>query len=251
MSPFLAACAGTDADEGLTVYAAASLTEAFGEIGRAFEDAHQNTAVTYNFAGSQALATQLSEGARADVFASANEVQMGVAQDAGVIEREPVTFARNQLVIIVPRGNPAAIQTPEDLASPGVKLALGDESVPIGRYAREALAKMSSVDVYGDSFQQRVEDNLVTLESNVKQIAAKVQLGEVDAGVVYQTDAAGEIAEDVQVIPIPAIYNVIASYPVALVEGGNETAGQQFIDLLLSPGGQAILEDYGFAAVTE
>lgn len=238
---------GLDGD--LTVFAAASLTDAFGEIKGLLEQANPGLTVTYNFAGSQQLATQLGEGARADVFASANSAQMKAAQDAGAISDEPVIFVRNRLAIIVPADNPAGIQTPEDLANDGIKLVVAAEAVPVGTYTLQILDEMSADPGYGADFRSSVEANIVSQEDNVRQVVTKVQLGEADAGIVYVSDVTPDVREDVAIIEIPEEFNVIAAYPIATVVDGNAELAQAFIDYLLTPGGQAVLEKWGFTPV--
>jgi molybdate transport system substrate-binding protein len=232
---------------GITVFAAASLTEAFEEIGAAFEDANPNVSVEFNFAGSQELRTQLEQGAPADVFASANHVQMDLAVEAGEIAGEPRTFAHNYLVVIVPKSNEAGIETLHDLANPGVKVVLAQPQVPAGAYARELLDAASASPDYVTDFAERVLDNVVSEEPNVRQIVAKVQLDEADAGIVYTTDVTPEVAADLNVIEIPSELNLPASYPIAITDGaGAPDIAQAFIDYVLSDDGQAILSAHGF-----
>lgn len=230
----------------VSVFAAASLTSAFGEISAALEADHPGLKVEFNFAGSQALVTQLGQGARADVFASADRAQMTAAQDAGIVAGEPVVFTHNRLTIVVPAGNPGGIAAPVDLARPGLKLVLANETVPVGRYTRQALDQMSADPAFGADFRARVEANVVSLEDNVKQVVTKVQLGEVDAGVVYRSDVTAAVRDDVEIVEIPDALNVVADYPIALVADGDERLGQAFIDAVLSPAGQAILAAHGF-----
>ena len=245
-------CGDDDADRQsetgeLTVFAAASLTDAFNDIQRAFEDEHPGVAVTFNFGGSQQLVTQLVQGARADVFASANQAQMHDAREEGVIDGEPQIFTRNRLAVIVPADNPAGIATSRDLAQPGVKLVIANEAVPVGRYTLEVLDTLSADPAYGSDFRSEVEANIVSLEDNVRQVVSKIALGEADAGVVYVTDVTSDVEQDVTLIPIQDPFNVIAEYPIARVEGGNAGLADAFIDFVLSDAGQQILMDHGFA----
>jgi molybdate transport system substrate-binding protein len=233
----------------LTVFAAASLTDAFGEMQEVLEDANPELSIEYNFGGSQQLATQLAEGARADVFASANATQMTAAADAGTIDGEPVVFVRNRLAIIVPADNPAGLREPSDLADDSVKLVIAAESVPVGAYTLEVLDNLSADPEYGADFRSQVEANFVSLEDNVRQVVTKVQLGEADAGIVYVSDVTPDVREDVMVIEIPEEFNVIASYPIAPVVDGDGELALAFIDFLLSPAGQAILEAWGFTPI--
>jgi molybdate transport system substrate-binding protein len=234
----------------LTIFTAASLTEAFKEMGANIEQANPGTKVIFNFAGSPTLRTQLAQGARADVFASADEPNMQGAQKDGTIASEPRLFVRNQLVAIVPGANPAQVMRLHDLAKPGVKLVLTNKEVPVGNYARQALAKMSQDATFGSEFATRVLANLVSEETNVKQVVAKVQLGEADAGIVYSSDVTPAVRGAVQMLAIPEAFNVIATYPIAIVhEAPNAAGARAFIDYVLSPEGQAILTKHGFLAV--
>jgi molybdate transport system substrate-binding protein len=157
---------------------------------------------------------------------------------------------RNQLVAIVPAAAPAQVMRLQDLAKPGVKLVLTNKEVPVGNYARQALAKMSQDAAFGSEFATRVLANLVSEETNVRQVVAKVQLGEAHAGIVYASDVTPAVRGAVQVLAIPAPFNVIASYPIAVVrEAPNAAGARAFIDYVLSPAGQAILTQHGFLAV--
>ena len=231
----------------VTIFAASSLTDAFNVIGADLEAANPGLDLVFNFAGSQALVTQLTEGAKADVFASANNRQMKAASDGGVIAGEPQTFALNRLAIVVPKDNPAGIASVADLGKDGVKLVLAAEDVPVGQYARQSICIAGSdAATYGDSFIDNVSGNIVSNETNVKNVLAKVQLGEADAGIVYVTDVTSDVAADVTLIDIPDTANVIASYPVAAVTDGNADAANAFITYLLSAEGQATLANFGF-----
>jgi molybdate transport system substrate-binding protein len=231
----------------LTVFAAASLTDAFGQIKTDLEAAHEGLTIAYNFAGSQALVTQLSEGAEADVFASASNDQMRAAIDNGVIEGSPAVFTQNRLAIVVPADNPAGVQTMADLAKDGLKLVLALPEVPVGQYARQSIcAAGADTATYGEGFVEKVGSNVVSEEDNVRAVLAKIQLGEADAGIVYTTDVTAEVATDVLQIEVPAAVNVIARYPIAAVEGGDTALARAFIDYLLGPEGQATLQRFGF-----
>jgi molybdate transport system substrate-binding protein len=230
----------------LVVFAAASLTGALQEIGKAFEAANPGVGVSFNFAGSQILRTQLELGASADVFASADHQNMDVlAADGLVIPAGIQQFARNRLVVILPTDNPAGIEQLVDIARPGVKVILADASVPAGNYARQVLDKISQNPAYNEGFSQKVLANLVSNETDVKQVVAKVELGEADAGIVYISDAVA--APQLKTIPIPDELNVTASYPVAVLQGAHEPLlAQAFVAYVLSPAGQAVLEKWGF-----
>ncbi len=241
---FVAGCApaSTPAPEPVTlnVFAAASLTDAFTEIGNNFQTANPNVTVTFNFAGSQALRTQIEEGAPADVFASASGKEMeALVTGSFVAPESSQVFLNNKLVVILPANNPAGIDSIEDLANAGIKIVFAAEEVPVGRYSREALDKMSGM--YGSDFKDKVLANVVSNEDNVKQVVAKVQLGEADAGIVYTSDAIA--APELVTIEIPTDINVVAKYPIApLVESANAELAHAFIAYVLSDEGQAILQ---------
>ena len=229
----------------LTVFAAASLTDAFTELGKSFEAANPGVTVTFNFAGSQALRTQIEEGAPADVFASANTKEMDtLVTGSFVTDGTQKIFLTNKLVVILPANNPAALEKLEDLANPGIKLVFAAEEVPVGKYARQALDTMNGQ--FGADFKDKVLANVVSNEDNVKQVVAKIQLGEADAGIVYTSDAVA--APDLKTIEIPADLNVIAKYPIAaLTKSANVDLGTTFIEYILSPACQAVLQKWGFA----
>ncbi len=240
-----------DLNGELQVFAAASLTDAFEAIANLLEEANPDLSITYNFGGSQQLATQLAEGADADLFASANASQMTAAQDTGVISGEPVIFIRNRLAIIVPSDNPADVEELGDLAMDGLKLVVANPDVPVGGYTIDLLDRMSANPVFGADFRASVEDNFVSLEDNVKQVVTKVQLGEADAGIVYVSDVTIDVRDNVLFIEIPDEFNIIAEYPVAMVRDGDSELAQTFIDFLLSDAGQAVLTSWGFTQVVE
>ena len=231
----------------LTVFAAASLTDAFTEIGAAFDAANPGVTTTFNFAGSQTLRTQVEEGAPADVFASANSKEMETLVTGTFIAADAAqVFLTNKLVVILPADNPAALKKLEDLANPGIKIVLAAEEVPVGKYARQALDLMDAS--FGTGFKDKVLANVVSNEDNVKQVVTKVQLGEADAGIVYTSDAIA--APDLKTIEIPADLNVIAKYPIApLSKSENADLAAKFIEYVLSAEGQAILAKWGFAPV--
>ncbi|MEV6816971.1 molybdate ABC transporter substrate-binding protein [Micromonospora sp. NPDC051296] len=222
----------------LTVFAAASLTESFKRIGQDFEAAHQGVKVTFSFAGSSALATQINQGAPADVFASAAPANMKTVTDAGNGDGEPATFVRNQLVIAVPKGNPDGVTGLSDLTKPDAKVALCAEQVPCGAAARKAL------DAAGVGLTP------VTLEQDVKAALAKVRLGEVDAALVYRTDAlAADAAADVDGIEFPESAGAINDYPiVVLKDSANKPAARAFVEYVLSDTGRSVLTAAGFQA---
>ncbi len=230
----------------IVVFAAASLTDAFAEIAQAFQQKYPGATVRFNFAGSSQLRTQLAHGARADVFASADWKNMQGAQQDGTVAGEPKVFVRNEPVIVVPANGPARIAALGDLAKPGVRLVLAAEDVPIGNYARQILDKASQDPQYGSDFASRVLANVVSEETNVKAAVTKVALGEADATFAYRTDAiTPDMRGAVKVIDIPSQFNVVAEYPIAVVENAPNPGGAQvFVDFVLSPEGQRILAEW-------
>lgn len=227
---------GSGVSGGVTVFAAASLTESFTTIGRDFEAANPGTKVTFNFAGSSQLATQINEGAPADVFAAASPATMKTVTDAGNGDGAPVTFVKNQLVIAVPTGNPKGVAGLADLAKPGVKVALCAAQVPCGAAVKKAL------DAAGVALTP------VTLEQDVKAALSKVKLGEVDAALVYRTDAKAA-ASDVDGVEFPESAGAVNDYPlVVLKDAPNRAAAQAFVAYVRSDKGRAVLTAAGFQA---
>ena len=287
----LAGCysGGSDPNEKfLVVFAAASLAEAFREITDAFEKDHPRVTVNLNFAGSQRLRTQLEHGASADVFASADHIQMGRLVASGLVLGQPEQFTTNRLVVIVPKSNaalndvedkgvlvtsrpspgtpgetaslagpmginyaPGSVLTLEDMAKEGVKLVVALAQVPAGTYARAVIANIGADPASGPEYAERILANVVSMEPNVRSVAQKVALGEADAGIVYWSDAQVErLAGRVRILPIPERFNVVAGYPVARLRGSAEPelAGV-FIHFLRSPQGQDILLKHGFGVI--
>jgi molybdate transport system substrate-binding protein len=218
----------------ITVFAAASLTGAFTEIGKGFSQAYPGASAKFDFDASSALVQQIGQGAPADVFASADTTNMDKLTKPGLNGSAPVIFATNLLAIIVPEGNPKGISGVSDLSKPGLKVVLCQPQVPCGKYANEILTKAN------------VKVSPVSLEENVKGVVTKVTSGEADAGIVYVTDvtAAGPSA---QAVAIPADLNVVADYPIATVKASkNQPTDAAFIAYVLSAPGQSILAKYGF-----
>jgi len=230
----LVACGSGSDTTTLNVSAAASLTNAFGEVEAAFEQAHPDVDVVLNFASSSDLVTQIVEGAPVDVFASADTKNMEKISAAGLVVGNPSVFATNSLRIIVAPGNPLGITGLGDLARPGLVYVTCDPNVPIGRYAQEVL-DAAGVVVSPASF-----------EENVKGVVAKVMAGEADAGIVYTTDvlAAGDGADGVD---IPEEFNVSASYPIAVLESSTHSEiARSFVEFVNTDAGMAILGRFGF-----
>jgi molybdate transport system substrate-binding protein len=224
------AAGGSAASNEIKVFAAASLTAAFNELGPQFTAAN-GTKVTFNFAGSQALATQIQQGAPADVFASADTANMDKVED---LVGAPQVFASNLLQIVVEKGNPKGVKGLGDLAGGDRKVVLAAPEVPVGKYAQQALD------------QAGVTVEPVSQEDNVKAVVTKVSLGEADAGIVYATDVTAG-GDEVEGVDIPEQQNVVATYPIATVEAsGNQAKARAFMDLVLSAQGQQVLHRYGF-----
>lgn len=229
-------------NQELIVFAASSLTDAFTAVAEAFEEENPGTAVVINFAGSSQLAAQLVEGGQADVFASANEKQMQMVIDAGrVTSSAPVPFVSNRLTIVVPADNPAGVTALADLSRPGILLVLAIEGVPVRQYTDTIAARL------GPAFTAGFYANLVSEEENVRQVLAKVALGEADAGLVYSSDVTPDMARQVRQIFIPDAQNEVASYPIAVVvDAPHPERAQRFIEFVLSDAGQTILASWGF-----
>ena len=237
------------APKTLVVYAASSLTNAFTAIGAAFEERHAGVRVVFNFAGSQALTTQLEHGAVADLFAAADSVHMVRLQENDLLAADPVVFAENRLVVALPAANPAALGNLRDLAHPGVRIVIGQENVPVGRYTRQMLANLSADPAYGSAFREAVLANVRSEELNVRQVLAKVVLGEADAGFVYMSDVIGSTSK-VTTLAIPDPANVRAAYPLALLASSNEQElARRFIAFVRTPVARNILQESGLLAV--
>jgi len=231
----------------LTVFAAASLKDAFTEAAEVLAQRTPPISVRYSFGGSQQLVLQLEQGASADVFASADQRWMQVARDTGLIAGDPAIFARNRLVVITPASNPGRIDRLEDLGKRGLKLVLGAEAVPVGKYSREALNRLNRAPGFGSSYSRWVLGSVVSEEENVKAVVSKVQLGEADGGIVYVSDVTPSVRKAVRTIEIPDPYNVVATYPIAVLKRSDQSAAaQQFIQFITSAEGQALLARHGF-----
>ena len=244
----LAACGGSGPKTSLTVYAAASLTKAFSAIEQSFEAANPEIDVQLSFAASNQLRTQIAEGAPADVFASASGVDMQTLVEAGSIDAtQVVPFARNRLVVVYPQANPGKLGALADLARPGVKLIVADAQVPAGAYTFAMLDRLSADQAFGSDFRRQVEANIVSRELNVKQVVAKIRLGEAEAGIIYVSDVTADLAPLVGQIAIADQFNQIVTYPIApLKASAHPASAAQFVAYVLSAAGQAELTRYGF-----
>ncbi|MBL8749100.1 MAG: molybdate ABC transporter substrate-binding protein [Planctomycetes bacterium] len=218
------------------VFAAASLTAVFTSLAAAFEKEHPDTKLDLHFAGTPSLVMQVQQGERPAVFASADEANMQKLVDARVLVGDPRIFASNGLAIVVRPGNPASIHRLADLATPGLKVALCGPEVPAGRYARQALGKAG------------VAVSSVSDEPNVKALVTKVQLGELDAGIVYRTDGHG-LDGKVTLVDVAPEHDVVAKYPIAgTIDAYGADVGARFVQFVFSPVGQNILQSFGFRA---
>ena len=218
----------------ITVFAASSLADAFGELTRTFESTQAQTAVRLNLTSSSELATQIEQGAEADVFASADRATVDQVIDAGLVAGEPRVFARNRLTVAVPRANPGGVGSLSDLEDRRLIVTLCNEACPAGRYAGEVFRK-AGLSVSPDS-----------LETEVRGVVTRLQTGEADAGIVYASDvvAAGKT---LRTIDIPDSYNVTVSYPIVVLVGASGGA-RDFVELVLSARGRRVLEKHGFLA---
>jgi molybdate transport system substrate-binding protein len=244
---------GAAADEGggggegstLTVLAASSLTDAFGELEKTFEERNPGTDVRQSFESSSTLLTQIQHGAPADVFASAAEEEMNTAVEDGLVAGRPEVFVRNSEVVMVPKDNPANIESMRDLARPGVKLVLAEDGVPAADYALEILGKADAE--YGSGFKREVLSNVVSREADVRASVSRVALGDADATFGYASDYTSDIRYRVEVIRIPENLNIVATYPIAALEDAHSPElAREWVDLVMSDEGQSVLEKWGF-----
>jgi molybdate transport system substrate-binding protein len=247
----LASSAGlAEKPKEITIFTAASLTGAFGEIGQMYKN-KTSISVVFNFDGSQALRTQIENGAYADVFASANKKQMNSLKNGRLMNNSSIViFTRNKLSLIVPKANPAKIGNLLDLAKPGLKIVMGTKDVPVGDYALQIINNLGNNSSYGPDYKSKVLANIVSQETNVNYVVTKVALGEADVGFAYVSDITEDLASKVDKIDIPDEYNIIAEYPMGiLLESKYTTESQEFMNQVMSDKGKAVLEKYGFAPV--
>ena len=229
----------------LTVLAASSLTDAFGELAKTFEEQNPGVEVRQSFESSSTLLTQIQQGAPADVFASASEEEMDTAVSDGLVQGEPEIFVKNREVVMVPKNNPAGIENFRDIAKPGVKLVLAEEGVPAADYALEILGKANGE--YGPGFEDDVLANVVSREADVRASVNRVVVGDADATFGYASDYTPDIRDRVEVVPIPPDLNIIATYPIAgLKDAKDPDLAQKWVDLVTSEEGQRVLDKWGF-----
>ncbi len=247
----LASCGGGSSGGGgqsggtLTVLAASSLADAFGELAKIFEEQNPGVMVKQSFESSSTLLTQIQQGAPADVFASASEEEMDTAAQDGLVQGEPRLFVKNREVVMVPADNPAGIERFRDVAEPGVRLVLAEEGVPAADYAIEILGKAD--EEYGSGFKRDVLSSVVSREADVRASVNRVVVGDADATFGYASDHTPDIRNRVEVIPIPPDLNIIAAYPIAALKDAKEPdLAQAWVDLVTSKEGQRVLDKWGF-----
>src|SRR5215217_4360145 len=229
----------------LTILAASSLTDAFGELGNTFEEQNQGVEVQQSFGASSDLLAQIQQGAPADVFASAAEEEMDTAEKDGLVSGKPEIFVKNREVIMVPKDNPANIKSLEDMAKPNIKLVLAAKDVPAADYAVEILGKADKK--YGSGFKKKVLSNVVSREADVRASVNRVVVGDADATFGYASDYTPDIRDKVKVIQIPPDLNIIATYPIATIKAAKEPAlAKKWVDLVTSSEGQEVLKTWGF-----
>jgi molybdate transport system substrate-binding protein len=240
-------CVCAEEPKELTVFCGAGLTGAFNEI----EQLHKNTSnfrIGFNFDGVPALRAQIEQGAYADVLVSANLKHMNALKAEGYIDNDTVRiFAKNKVAVIVPNDNPANITNLMDLTRPGIKISIGTKELPAGDYARQVLDKLANDSEYGPAYKEKVMANIVSEETTVSLIMSKVALGEADAGFAFISDVSPQMAGKVTRIFIPDRFNVLGDFPIGVLKQSDcPQQSREFIDLVMSAKGQAILKKYGF-----
>jgi len=229
----------------LTILAASSLIDAFGELGKTFEKQNEGVAVKQSFESSSTLLTQIQQGAPADVFASAATKEMDTAVDDGLVAGKPQVFVKNREIIMVPNDNPADITEFEDVANPGVKLALAQKDVPAADYALQILDKANAQ--YGPDFKKDVLANVVSREADVRASVNRVVVSDADATFGYASDYTVDIRDRVKVVPIPPDLNIIATYPIAALEDAEHPGlAKKWVELVTSKQGQRVLKKWNF-----
>ncbi|MBA2534062.1 MAG: molybdate ABC transporter substrate-binding protein [Rubrobacter sp.] len=229
----------------LTILAASSLTDAFGELGNTFEKENPDTTVKTSLGASSDLLAQIQQGAPADVFAFAAEEEMDTAVKDGLVAGKPEVFVKNREVIMVPKDNPANINSLEDMSKPGIKLVLAAKDVPAADYAVEILGKANKE--YGPDFEQDVLSNVVSREADVRASVNRVVVGDADATFGYASDYTPDIRGKVKIIKIPPKQNTIATYPIAALKDAKEPAlAKKWVDLVTSSEGQKVLKKWNF-----
>ena len=252
LAAVLAACSSTASQSSpspaeITVLGASSLKAALTDAASVYEKAHSDVAITLSFDASSGLRTKIEQGAPADVFASADVTNAQELVDDGFAIGPPQPFAGNRLAIVVPKGNPAHIASPADLARSGVRLIAAGQNVPITVYADQLVAALGHQAGYPADYANKVAANVASREDNVAAVVSKVALGEGDAGFAYQTDALG--SSSVHEIPLPPGVNLAVTYAAVIVKASTQTdAARAFLKWLSGADGQAVLDRHGFIA---
>jgi molybdate transport system substrate-binding protein len=239
---------GAEAEKGrgtLTILAASSLTYGFGELAKTFEKQNQGVEVKQSFGASSDMLAQIQQGAPADVFASAAQEEMKTAVKDGLVAGKPEVFVKNREIIMIPKDNPAGIEEFRDVANPGVKLVLAQKDVPAADYAIEILGKANAR--YGSDFKQDVLSNVVSREADVRASVNRVVVGDADATFGYASDYTPDVESEVKVVGIPPDLNIIATYPIAVLEDAKDLElAKKWVDLVTSKEGQRVLEKWNF-----
>jgi molybdate transport system substrate-binding protein len=257
MLPGLVSCGGGDVgssnnsgsggrEQGgtLTILAATSLIDSFGELGKTFEEQNEGVTVKQSFESSSTLLTQIQQGAPADVFASAATEEMNTAVKDGLVAGDPKIFVKNREIIMVPKDNIADINEFRDVANSGVKLALAQKDVPAADYALQILDKANAY--YGDDFEKDVLSNVVSREADVRASVNRV-VGDADATFGYASDYNADVRDKVKIVPIPADLNIIATYPIAALKDAEDPElAKKWVELVTSKEGQRVLEKWNF-----
>ncbi len=239
----VSACEGTERTTTLRVFAASSLAESFADLAAGFEEEYPEVDVALTFGGSQLLRLQITQGAPAQLFASANRSHVEALVDEGFAS-EPVLFATTRLAVVVPADNPAGIESYADLPR-SERLVIAADQVPLGEYTKQLLDE--SARSLGDLFTRRVHSAVVSRELNARLVRAKVALGEADAAIVYETDALA--GGGIHTVTIPDEINPRASYHLASIPPAPESEVSRFVDFIRSAEGHAILRRHGFGAI--
>lgn len=229
----------------LTILSASSLIDAFGELGKTFEKQNEGVTVKQSFEASSTLLTQIQQGAPADVFTSAAMEEMNTAVEDGLVAGDPKVFVKNREIIMVPKDNPAKIESLRDLAKPDIKLVLAQKDVPAADYALEILGKANAQ--YGEGFEKKVLSNVVSRESDVRASVNRVVVGDADATFGYASDYTPDIRDRVKIVPVPPDLNIIATYPIAALEDAKSPElARKWVELVRSEEGQRVLEKWNF-----
>ena len=244
-APAPSAAASSAAPASLTIYGAASLKAVLAKVQTTYQTSNPGTTLAISTDSSAALETKIEQGAPADVLLSADTANPQKLVDKGLAAGSITKFAGNLLTVIVPMANPAGIQTPADLAKPGIKVIAAGDTVPITKYATQLVANLAKQPGYPADFAARYSANIVSKEENVAAVVAKIELGEGDAGIVYVTDA--KTSTKVTTVAVPDAANVPATYGGVVVKASpNVAVAQAFLAWLAGPDGQAILASFGF-----